>query len=74
MNVDFDAYGFIPPSSDASDEYWHSNGINVIVGDYNLNGFPDLMTVLTYKMCIFLEKKPTLYFTNIFKHLTSLFK
>lgn len=44
LPIDFSFYGFIPPSQ--SGEFWGPNLINLKAGDYNLNGFVDLMAVM----------------------------
>jgi len=38
-------YSFIPPS-EANDDFWNVNPISVKAGDYNLNGYIDLMVIL----------------------------
>jgi hypothetical protein len=47
VNVDFGAYGFLPSRS--LDEFWDSKSVSVIAGDYNLNGYLDLMAVMRLK-------------------------
>lgn len=44
LAVDFSDYGFIAPST--SSEFWGPNLISLKAGDYNLNGFVDLLAVL----------------------------
>jgi hypothetical protein len=44
LSIDFSDYGFIPPAD--STEFWGTNSISVKAGDYNLNGFLDLMAIL----------------------------
>lgn len=45
LPIDFSDHGFIAPSS--SGEFWGPNLISLKAGDYNLNGFVDLLAVLT---------------------------
>jgi hypothetical protein len=45
LKVDFGYYGFIPPN-DASASLFGQNSFSIKVGDYNLNGYVDLLTVL----------------------------
>ena len=44
LSIDFGSYGFI--SLDDPDEFWGKNKISLKAGDYNLNGYVDLMVIL----------------------------
>lgn len=45
VNIDFGSYGFIPPN--ANDEFWNKGAaMSVKAGDYDLNGYLDLLMVL----------------------------
>lgn len=45
VNIDFGSYGFIPPS--ANEEFWNQDAaMSVKAGDYDLNGYLDLLMVL----------------------------
>ena len=42
--VDFGTYGFISPNEPL--EFWGDTKITLKAGDYNLNGYVDLMVIL----------------------------
>lgn len=45
VNIDFGSYGFIPPG--ANEEFWNQKAaMSVKAGDYDLNGYIDLLMVL----------------------------
>lgn len=46
LPIDFGLYTFVPPS-EAGDS-WGNAGIVLKAGDYNLNGYLDLLAVLKY--------------------------
>jgi hypothetical protein len=45
LPIEFGIYSFVPPS-EANDDFWDVNPISVKAGDYNLNGYIDLMVIL----------------------------
>jgi len=45
LPIEFGIYSFIPPS-EPNDDFWNVNPISVKAGDYNLNGYIDLMVIL----------------------------
>ena len=45
LQIDFGNYGFVPPSE--SNQFWDANvAMSVKAGDYDLNGYLDLLMVL----------------------------
>ncbi len=56
LNIDFGGYSFIPPNN--NEEFWNKDAaMSVKIGDYDLNGYIDLLMVLKDKKLVKLPEK-----------------